>query len=100
MHSPAGCNIRCLYRERRICANLTMHHPAWTRRLLSATEAVDLVRRLVHSRPGQTYVVGLAGPGEPLANAETFDALERVHAEFPAPMKCVRRMPEPLARSR
>ena len=34
-------------------------------------------------------VVGVAGPGEPLANPETFAALGQVHREHPALLKCV-----------
>ena len=66
------CNIRCLFCERRICANLTMQHPGWARQLLSPQDAVALVRRLVEGRADR-FVVGIAGPGEPLANEETFE---------------------------
>ena len=90
------CNIRCLFCERRVCANLTMQHPGWARRLLSPREAVDLVRHLVRSHDAESsdrgrypFVVGVAGPGEPLANEETLEALQRVHREFPAMMKCI-----------
>ena len=34
-------------------------------------------------------MVGVAGPGEPLANDETFTALSQVHREYPALVKCV-----------
>jgi hypothetical protein len=83
------CNIQCAFCERKICANLTMQHPGWAHQLLSPIEAVELVRHLAHSRPGESFVVGVAGPGEPLANAETFEALGRVHKEYPALIKCV-----------
>jgi nitrogen fixation protein NifB len=73
-----------------------MQHPGWARRLLSPGEAVDLVRRLVRSQSEKTpnggagsFVVGVAGPGEPLANAETIETLRRVHCEFPELMKCI-----------
>jgi nitrogen fixation protein NifB len=91
VHLPVAprCNIQCAFCERRICANLTMQHPGWARQLLSPEEAVQLVRRLARSRPGETFVVGVAGPGEPLANAETFDALARVHEEYPTLFKCL-----------
>ena len=91
VHLPVAprCNIQCAFCERKICANLTMQHPGWTHQLLSPAEAVELVRRLVHARPGESFVVGVAGPGEPLANAETFEALGRVHQEYPALVKCV-----------
>jgi nitrogen fixation protein NifB len=91
VHLPVAprCNIRCNFCERRICANLTMQHPGWARRLISPEEAARLVDDLAGKRPGERFVVGVAGPGEPLANPETFAALARVHREHPALMKCV-----------
>ncbi len=91
VHLPVAprCNIQCAFCERRVCANLAIQHPGWTGRLLSPEEAVELVRHLVRSRPEEPFVVGVAGPGEALANAETFEALGRVHHEFPGLVKCV-----------
>jgi nitrogen fixation protein NifB len=98
VHLPVAprCNIRCRYCERRICANLTAQHPGWAQRLLSPVEVVELVRRLVHSQletspdaGAGSFVVGVAGPGEPLANDETLETLLRVHREFPELTKCV-----------
>ena len=85
VHLPVAprCNIGCLFCERRVCANLTMQHPGWARRLLSPVEALDLVRDLVQPRPDERFVVGVAGPGEPLANADTFEALRLVQEQFP-----------------
>jgi nitrogen fixation protein NifB len=62
--------------------------------LLSPEQAVELVRRLARSwyresAEDYSFVVGVAGPGEPLANAGTFEALARVHELFPALVKCV-----------
>ena len=90
VHLPVAprCNIQCAFCERRICANLTMQHPGWARQLLSPTEALALVRRLI----GQTeapFVVGVAGPGEPLANPETFQALTLIHQAYPSLTKCL-----------
>jgi nitrogen fixation protein NifB len=34
-------------------------------------------------------VIGIAGPGEPLANPETFEALRLVHEEFPRLIMCI-----------
>ena len=91
VHLPVAprCNIQCLFCERKVCANLTAQHPGWALQLLSPAEAVERVRQLVHARGGEEFVVGVAGPGEPLANAETFEALKWVHQEFPALTKCV-----------
>jgi len=83
------CNIQCLFCERKVCTNLTAQHPGWAREVLSPAQAVERVRGLVSLHPHERFVVGVAGPGEPLANAATFEALAWVHREFPALMKCV-----------
>lgn len=91
VHLPVAprCNIRCAFCERRVCANLTIQHPGWTRQVISPDQALQLVRRLVEEQPSEVFVVGIAGPGEPLANVETFEALALVHQTFPALMKCI-----------
>ncbi len=91
IHLPVAprCNIHCNFCERRICTNLTMQHPGWARRLLPPEEAARFVDSLVGTRPGERFVVGVAGPGEPLANPETFETLAYIHREHPALMKCI-----------
>ena len=91
VHLPVAprCNIQCAFCERRICANLTAQHPGWARTLISPQEAVELVRRLARAHPMESFVVGVAGPGDPLANDETFEALGRIYREYPALLKCV-----------
>jgi nitrogen fixation protein NifB len=91
VHLPVAptCNIQCNFCSHRICANLTMQHPGWAQQVLSVEDAVSLVVRLTESHPGDNFVVGVAGPGEPLANPETFEALSRVHQNHPGLLKCV-----------
>jgi len=91
VHLPVAprCNIQCAFCERRICANLTMQHPGWAERLLSPSEAVELVRHLVQEHPHEPFVVGIAGPGEPLYNAETFQTLALLQEEFPQLLRCL-----------
>jgi nitrogen fixation protein NifB len=91
VHLPVAprCNIQCAFCQRRVCTTLTAQHPGWTRQILTPPEALDLVRQLASSFPDEAFVVGVAGPGEPLENEETFQALEAIHAEFPALTKCV-----------
>ena len=33
--------------------------------------------------------MGIAGPGDPLANEETFETLKRLHKEYPNVIKCI-----------
>ena len=57
--------------------------------MISAQKGLALVREIVETARRLDFVVGVAGPGEPLANAETFEALALVHREFPALVKCI-----------
>jgi nitrogen fixation protein NifB len=62
--------------------------------MLLPAEAVELVRGLTTSwqeegAQGYPFVVGVAGPGEPLANDGTFAALAQVHTLFPSVIKCI-----------
>ncbi len=91
VHLPVAprCNIQCAFCERRLCANIAGQHPGWAERLLSPEEALALVRRLALERQGERFVVGVAGPGDPLANEETFAVLEAVQHEFPGLTRCL-----------
>jgi nitrogen fixation protein NifB len=91
VHLPVapGCNIRCRFCERRICAHLATEHPGWAQRLLSPHEALVLVRDLVRERQEERFVAGVAGPGEPLANEATLETLALVRDAFPHLTRCV-----------
>src|SRR5512137_597973 len=81
MHLPVApaCNIQCRFCNRAFdCPNET--RPGVTSRLLKAEEAVALVRR-VRGKMANLSIIGIAGPGEPLANEETFRTLELVGGE-------------------
>jgi nitrogen fixation protein NifB len=56
--------------------------------VLTPDEAADRVRALVN-RNERLTVVGIAGPGDPLANAETYRALRQISHEFPELTLCV-----------
>ncbi|MDD4566451.1 FeMo cofactor biosynthesis protein NifB [Methanoculleus chikugoensis] len=88
-HVPVApkCNIQCNYCIRDFdCVNES--RPGVTSRVLSPEEALDLVRNVVREYP-YVKVVGIAGPGEPLANPETFEALKLIHEEFPHLIMCI-----------
>jgi nitrogen fixation protein NifB len=91
VHLPVAprCNIHCRFCERVICAAQCGQHPGWARKLLTPSEAIELVRGLVRAHRAEPFVVGVAGPGEPLANDATFAVLRQVHKEFPSLQKCV-----------
>ena len=76
--APA-CNLQCHYCNRKYdCANES--RPGVVRERLTPEQALRKVRAVAGEVP-QLSVVGVAGPGDPLANpAPTFETLERVRA--------------------
>jgi nitrogen fixation protein NifB len=92
VHLPVapGCNIKCGFCDRRFdCVNES--RPGVTSRVLSPIEALERVR-LVASHPTvgpALRVVGIAGPGDPLANDKTLETFRLVKREFPDLMLCM-----------
>jgi nitrogen fixation protein NifB len=87
--APA-CNIKCGYCTRKHdCANES--RPGVTSRLLTPVEALEKVREVMASPllGPIIKVIGIAGPGDPLANEETFETFELVKREFPQLMLCM-----------
>ena len=94
IHLPVapGCNIKCGFCELRFdCANES--RPGVTSRLLSPEEAVErvrLVKRHMEREGGaRLKVVGIAGPGDPLANPRTFETFRLVREAFPEMTLCL-----------
>jgi len=84
------CNIKCGYCTRRHdCANES--RPGVTSRLLTPSEAIVRVREVMASPVTGPIikVIGIAGPGDPLYNEETFETFGLVDAEFPDLIKCM-----------
>ena len=89
MHLPIAprCNIQCNYCNRKYdCTNES--RPGVTSEVLSPEEAVNKIR-VVKEKIPQLSVIGIAGPGDPLANEETFATLELVKKEFPDLTLCL-----------
>ncbi len=106
IHLPVapGCNIKCGFCERKFdCANES--RPGVTSRVLTPEQAVERVRlvKLHMERQGgaQLKVVGIAGPGDPLANPKTFETFRLVREAFPEMTLCLStnglRLPEMVA---
>jgi nitrogen fixation protein NifB len=84
------CNIKCGYCSRKHdCANES--RPGVTSRLLTPQEAIEKVRSVMASEllGPIIKVIGIAGPGDPLANEETFETFRLVGEEFPHLIKCM-----------
>jgi nitrogen fixation protein NifB len=88
-HLPVAprCNIQCNYCVRDFdCVNES--RPGVTSRVLNPEEALDMVRKALDKYP-YIKVIGIAGPGEPLANEQTFETLRLLHEEYPNIIKCL-----------
>jgi len=66
-----------------------IQHPGWTARLLSVAEAVNFIESIVSERQAYDFVVGVAGPGDALANDQTFQTLALIHNRYPQILKCL-----------
>ncbi|MFX1452754.1 MAG: radical SAM protein [Promethearchaeota archaeon] len=88
IHLPVApvCNIQCNYCKRDI--NKTENRPGVSASIMKPLEALEVLRTALKKMP-QIKVVGIAGPGEPLANPNTFETLRLVHEEFPQLIKCI-----------
>jgi len=94
IHLPVapGCNIKCGFCERKFdCVNES--RPGVTSKVLNPVEAVlrvDLVKKHMERRGGaELKVVGIAGPGDPLANPRTFSTFRLVKQAFPEMTLCL-----------
>ncbi len=85
--APA-CNIQCHYCNRKYdCANES--RPGVVSELLSSDQAVQKVMAVAANIPQMT-VLGIAGPGDPLANPErTFDTFRQLTEKAPDIKLCV-----------
>ncbi|KLU60902.1 FeMo cofactor biosynthesis protein NifB [Peptococcaceae bacterium CEB3] len=83
------CNISCNYCVRKYdCANES--RPGVTSKVIGAEEAMRVVQGAKLSSLGAyLHVIGIAGPGEPLANRETFATLALLQQKFPDMKRCL-----------
>ena len=88
IHLPVAprCNIQCNYCIRKL--DKCEHRPGVASSILNPREA--LVRVDKYSKEMQNLkVVGIAGPGEALANEDSFETMRLVHEKYPELIKCV-----------
>ena len=90
VHLPVApkCNIQCNYCNRKYdCVNES--RPGVTSSVLAPFQAVEYLKDL-DSRMDNLAVIGIAGPGDPFANAEeTLETMRRVNKEFPDKIFCL-----------
>ncbi len=89
IHLPVAkhCNIRCNYCTREFCAN--ENRPGVTNRIIKPEEVSEYLREILSRIPAETTTVGIAGPGEPLYNEETFETLRIINERYPNLFRCV-----------
>lgn len=81
------CNIQCNYCVRDFdCVNES--RPGVCSEVLKPLQALELVEKALKQFP-YIKVIGIAGPGDPLANEETFETLKLLKEKFPTPIKCL-----------
>ncbi|NJK81069.1 MAG: radical SAM protein [Chloroflexaceae bacterium] len=89
IHVPVAprCNIQCNYCTRKFaCPN--ENRPGVTMRVISATEAIDTIEDALRKEP-RLRVLGVAGPGDALANDATLDTFRRARSAFPMLSRCL-----------
>jgi nitrogen fixation protein NifB len=90
LHLPVAplCNIQCNFCNRKFdCINES--RPGVTSRIINVDEVSDLLDQVLAKIP-QLKVVGIAGPGDPLANPEeVLSCLELVHKKYPLLKLCL-----------
>lgn len=92
IHLPVapGCNIKCGFCERKFdCVNES--RPGVTSRVLTPEEGLERLKLVLrHPVAGpKMKVVGIAGPGDPLANENTFKTFELVRQSYPDLTLCL-----------
>ncbi len=87
IHLPVApkCNIQCGYCTRKI--DKCEYRPGVAACILNAEDALKRVEEARKKYP--LKVVGIAGPGEVLANEESFKTLKLVHEKYPELILCI-----------
>ncbi len=90
VHLPVApkCNIKCNYCNRKYdCVNES--RPGVTSTLLSPEQALIYMDRVLKAEPRIT-VAGIAGPGDPFANAEaTLETMRLIRNKYPEMILCL-----------
>jgi len=90
VHLPVApkCNIQCNYCNRKYdCVNES--RPGVTSGVLKPFQAFEYTKQVLEKEPRIT-VIGIAGPGDPMANpAETLETMRLIHEAYPHMLFCL-----------
>ena len=79
IHLPVApyCNIKCIFCDHKIGASCHIPKPGAAARVMSPSEAIERFREEIQKRPN-LHIAAISGPGEPLANPESFETLRGI----------------------
>ena len=90
VHLPVApaCNIKCNYCDRKYsCVNES--RPGVTSAVLAPHQAQEYFERVIQAEP-RISVAGIAGPGDPMANAaKTLRTIHLIRRRFPGTLLCL-----------
>lgn len=89
IHVPVAprCNIQCNYCTRKFaCPN--ENRPGVTTQVISAAKAIETIGDALEKEP-RLRVLGVAGPGDALANEATLETFRRARHAFPTLSRCM-----------
>ncbi|MFW9974848.1 MAG: radical SAM protein [Candidatus Thorarchaeota archaeon] len=83
IHLPVApvCNVKCAFCSQTLGSSCHSSKPGFSSQIMTPDIAVNRTRIEIDKNPN-LKIVAISGPGEPLANIETFETLERIRMEF------------------
>ena len=90
IHLPIAryCNVKCDFCDHTGVTACHTSKPGFAANLMEPAEAISRTIRELE-KDSRLKIVAISGPGEPLANEETFETLRLVQIEFPNTIKCL-----------
>lgn len=90
IHLPVApkCNIKCNYCNRKFdCVNES--RPGVSSGILTPSQALSYLEKVIEKEP-RISVAGIAGPGDPMANAvETIETMSLIRKKYPDMLLCL-----------
>lgn len=77
------CNIKCGFCQPTVSPCVHGCIPGLSKTLLTPEQAEARVRQVMEEQGVEIGIIGIAGPGEPLCNQETFQAIALIRQVFP-----------------
>ncbi len=83
IHLPVArvCNVKCSFCSHSVGSSCHTSKPGVSRQVMTPEDAVDRTIIEIEKNPN-LRIVAISGPGEPLANPETFETLELIRRKF------------------